>query len=137
MSIYVFLIDQVLKWKLHDTSHQIIPGFMEIIGEKNYGIAFSLPIPVLMSIIVTFILIFGMIYFVKKSFDLRNKWSVVLVGLVLGGAAGNLFDRILHGYVIDYLSIWKWPVFNFADLCIVVGAVTIAIKFDILLHEKK
>ena len=54
----------------------------------------------------------------------------VIFGLVAGGALGNLFDRVMHGYVIDYIAIWKWPVFNLADAAIFVGAVLLVIFYD-------
>jgi len=60
--------------------------------------------------------------------------SVILVWglmLILGGAAGNLVDRLVHGYVIDFIDIyyhaWHWPAFNVADSAITVGAVLLAL----------
>jgi len=51
--------------------------------------------------------------------------------LILGGAAGNLTDRLLHGYVIDFVDVyyraWHWPAFNVADSAITVGAVLLAL----------
>lgn len=57
----------------------------------------------------------------------RNQWWMGLgLSLVLGGAIGNLYDRLVHGYVVDYLSFhyggWYFPAFNLADVCITVGA---------------
>ncbi|MCV6589463.1 MAG: signal peptidase II [Marinobacterium sp.] len=57
----------------------------------------------------------------------RNQWWLGLgLSLVLGGALGNLYDRLVHGYVVDYLSFhyggWYFPAFNLADVCITVGA---------------
>ena len=57
----------------------------------------------------------------------RNQWWLGLgLSMVLGGAIGNLYDRLVHGYVVDYLSFhyagWYFPAFNLADVCITVGA---------------
>lgn len=57
----------------------------------------------------------------------RNRGFVVNLayGLIIGGALSNLFDRIVYGYVIDYLDFRVWPVFNVSDACITVGVVLI------------
>ena len=52
----------------------------------------------------------------------------VPLGFILGGAAGNLIDRIRMGYVVDYVSIGPWPTFNLADIAIAVGAVLIVLR---------
>ena len=57
----------------------------------------------------------------------RPGWGTTLwLGLILGGAAGNLIDRIRLGAVVDFLDFRVWPVFNVADACITIGAVGIA-----------
>lgn len=59
----------------------------------------------------------------------REKMETFLIkfayGLVLGGALSNFLDRILYGYVIDYIDIRIWPVFNLSDLCISTGVALI------------
>lgn len=55
---------------------------------------------------------------------IENIWIRFSLGLQLGGALGNLLDRIVHGYVVDFVDIGFWPIFNLADLSIV-GGVTI------------
>ncbi len=54
------------------------------------------------------------------------RWPLVCMGLILGGAVGNLIDRIRLGAVIDFLDFRVWPVFNLADSCITVGAAAMA-----------
>ncbi|MDR7393429.1 MAG: signal peptidase II, partial [Armatimonadota bacterium] len=49
------------------------------------------------------------------------------MGMVLGGAAGNLVDRVRYGYVVDFVQLPYWPIFNVADACIVVGGVLLAL----------
>ena len=58
--------------------------------------------------------------------------SFVALGLIVGGALGNLIDRIFRGPVVDYIEIWFWPVFNVADLAIVAGVIMMII-FTLLL----
>ena len=58
---------------------------------------------------------------------LSERWMAVTLSLILGGAIGNLFDRISYGYVIDFIDVyyqaWHWPVFNIADCAIFIGVV--------------
>ena len=60
-----------------------------------------------------------------------NKYEIIGYSLLLSGAIGNLIDRIIYGYVIDYLDFrilgYNYPIFNFADMCIVIGLVLIII----------
>jgi signal peptidase II len=59
------------------------------------------------------------------------KWEVISLALILGGAVGNVIDRVLHGYVIDFIDVYygsyHWPAFNIADSAICVGAVMLII----------
>lgn len=60
-----------------------------------------------------------------RRLETTEKWMAVTISLVLGGAAGNLYDRISYGYVIDFIDVYyetyHWPIFNFADSAISVG----------------
>jgi signal peptidase II len=62
-----------------------------------------------------------------KKLHRSQRWEAIAWALVLGGALGNLIDRILYGYVIDFLDVyvgdWHWPAFNVADSAITVGVV--------------
>ncbi len=58
-----------------------------------------------------------------------GKWVPVCLGLILGGAVGNLIDRLRFGSVVDFLDFRVWPVFNLADSCITVGAALLAVSF--------
>lgn len=63
--------------------------------------------------------------------DSRRAWLAAALALVLGGALGNLFDRVVLGYVIDFIDLyyqkWHWPAFNVADSAITVGAILLVI----------
>ena len=60
-----------------------------------------------------------------------DLWLAIALSLILGGAVGNLIDRVLHGHVIDFIEVyykrWYWPAFNLADSAITVGAVLLVI----------
>ncbi|MFQ5680729.1 MAG: signal peptidase II [Candidatus Omnitrophota bacterium] len=90
---------------------------------KNYGIAFGLFPgfgPVFIAVAIIFVLlVFRQLWSHKEM--LRGR-EVLGLYLVLGGALGNLVDRLRFGYVVDFLDFRVWPVFNVADTCISVGA---------------
>lgn len=62
---------------------------------------------------------------------LQDHWVGTALALILGGAVGNLIDRMWHGYVIDFIDVyygtWHWPAFNIADSAITIGAVLLVI----------
>lgn len=129
----VFAADQVLKAVFKEINEEILSDFFELTYKENTGIIFGLDVPLIFSIIFSIALLAAGIILVNKYFDLSGFLARFSAGLVLGGAIGNLFDRFIHGYVIDYISISVWPVFNFADIAIFIGAVVIFVKFDKLL----
>jgi signal peptidase II len=82
-----------------------------------------------MTIVVTLLAVGVIIFIVRTSRRLHSAAWAVTLGLLLGGAAGNLSDRLLRspgvfrGEVVDWLQLPHWPVFNVADSCIVCGGV--------------
>lgn len=74
-----------------------------------------------------------------KRMPRSNRWQGIALAFVLGGALGNLIDRIAHSFVIDFIQLhyqdWYWPAFNVADSAICIGAVMLAI--DMLFGKKK
>jgi signal peptidase II len=75
--------------------------------------------------IIAVLVIVGIVIFYDKL-PTGNIWIRVSLGLQLGGAMGNLVDRILRGYVVDFVDIGFWPIFNIADLSIVLGVAILA-----------
>jgi signal peptidase II len=104
---------------------QIIPGFFSLTHTENTGAAFSLFAD---SIVVSILL--------WKNHDAHVATGVGL-SLIMGGAMGNLWDRVMRGRVVDfllfYLKRYQWPVFNLADSAIVVGAGLLVL--EILFHK--
>lgn len=78
----------------------------------------------LLFMIIMIILIFIIIYFYKSE---RRYW--LGFDFILAGAFGNLFDRFCYGYVIDFIDLKYWPVFNLADVFIVVGVVIVLLIY--------
>jgi len=88
---------------------------------KNQGIVF-----IIIPVIAVLLLIFN-IYYYRNNKDLSRTY-IIGFSLILGGAIGNLFDRISFGYVIDFIDFRFWPVFNVADSAITIGAIIIGVK---------
>jgi signal peptidase II len=99
--------------------------------QRNPGAAFSLftKVPVLFTIFAAAIVV----VILARLSHVRDRVTAVALGLVLGGALGNLGDRVfrapgpLRGHVVDFVDLRVWPVFNVADACIVSGALLLLI----------
>lgn len=106
---------------------------------KNTGAAFGLfrGQAVIFILISAAAIIFVGFYFIKKRkimpLSPLEKSFLTGLALILGGAAGNLIDRLRFGYVIDFIDLRFWPVFNVADSCITIGAV---ILFFVIIRSK-
>lgn len=132
----VFALDRVTKWLVEtrvsgSDVYRVIPGFFEIIHSENRGVAFGLfndstfewrtALLVLVSSVA--VIAVSVILWNAHRLDRLSMWSLALV---LGGSAGNVFDRIVSGRVTDFLQVylgaWPWPTFNVADSAIVTGS---------------
>lgn len=137
MAVVVLLLDRATKWlveqriELHDTI-QVIPNFFRLTHVQNRGAAFGLFAESPSEWKVAVLVIFSLVALVVVSALLwRNSHTLTMTGaalaLILGGAIGNLWDRLLSGHVVDFLDFYvdshHWPAFNVADSAIVIGAV--------------
>jgi signal peptidase II len=135
-AVVVYALDRVTKlWVEAALASrapiEIVPGVLSFNYTTNSGGAFGLGrsapwlfagATVLVSVVI-----------VSVSFRLDRRPLALALGLILGGALGNLTDRILNGpglsgYVIDFIDLQVWPVFNLADASIVVGAILLALS---------
>ena len=126
-------IDLLLKYLVSTylTTVNIIDNFFSLTYVLNDGAAFSLfASRIYLLILIAIICLFFIIYELKNNLDDR----VLSIGysLVLAGLLGNFLDRLIDGYIIDYLSFkilgYNYPVFNLADILIVVGIIIVIIK---------
>src|ERR1700690_664300 len=85
-------------------------------------------------LILAFLILCALLYGARGLSERGGFWGALGVALVLGGAVGNLMDRIHYGQVIDFLDFRVWPVFNIADSAITVG--TISIMVGLLLRDR-
>ena len=127
-SLIIFIIDQVFKLIVGfgidlNTSFVVIKDFFNISNVHNYGAAFSILYGNrVFLVLVSLFALFFIYYFLIKNKDL-SKIDVSIYSLLIGGILGNLFDRIVFGYVVDFFDFrifgYDFPVFNVADICIV------------------
>jgi signal peptidase II len=135
LSALVIIFDQLTKWlmsnwlDLYETV-AVVPYFNLTLAH-NYGAAFSFLASAggwqrwfftLLAVVVSIVLIVWM-----KRLKAQARLEAISLALILGGAIGNVIDRVVHGYVIDFLDVYvgsyHWPAFNIADSAICVGAV--------------
>jgi len=109
----------------------VIKNFFYFTLVHNTGIAFGLFkdcgfVFIIIPLVLTALLIYN-IYYYRNSEQLSRVY-IVAFSLILGGAIGNLWDRIALGYVVDFIDFRIWPVFNIADSAITIGAAIILLK---------
>ena len=120
------LLDQFSKFVIlrklsFGQSIPVIPPFFHITLIENTGIAFGLFKGNSGFWVGAGLLILVWIYRLLEKRQIQGYWAFIGLGLISGGALGNLIDRLRYGYVVDFLDFRVWPVFNVADICISVG----------------
>lgn len=112
-------------------------GFFRLAHTTNTGAAFgifhgqNLPLAIIAATGIVLILLYVFVFYQRYPV-LGSNWSWAALGLILGGTAGNLIDRIVQGYVTDFISVGPWPNFNIADSSTVVGVIILAITLLLL-----
>ena len=132
LAALIAVADQIVKEVVRSTmdmgeAHTLIAGLLDLRRVRNEGIAFgffpgnTVVVGILTVVALTAITV-AMLRLVR-----RNTYAAVGGGLLLGGAAGNLFDRLVHGGVTDYIDFRWFPAFNVADNGITIGAVVLVL----------
>lgn len=131
----VIVVDQVTKAWIYDLLGGIEGNSIPLLGDwlmftfvKNTGVAFGMFQDFPYVFTITSILIsIGALYFYRTQLPNHNPLVQLTVGAIIGGAIGNIIDRIRIGYVIDFVHVSWFPgIFNVADACISVGVVILA-----------
>lgn len=153
IALIVFVLDRTTKmWiearvSVYDTI-AVIPDVFNIVYTRNRGAAFGIlstaPEAVRLTVLIGFAgvvlgLIGWMLWQATKPGALGTIYNRLALSLVLGGAVGNLWDRVFQGSVTDFLQVfigsYEWPSFNVADSAISVGATLMAI--DLIFYSRK
>lgn len=115
LSIFLVITDQLSKYWVVETNYFI----------KNDGIAFGLDLPMPVILTANIVLLAYVSYLFYEEFNLKSKISQVALAMIIGGGIGNLIDRLMQGYVVDFIFLWSYPAFNLADVYIAFGVLLI------------
>jgi len=139
----IVIIDQVSKWLVVKnipyggiwSPWEWLTPFARIVHWSNTGVAFGMlqgmnPVFIGLAIVVS-----GMIVYYYQKLEKQDGLLKLALMLELGGAIGNLVDRIRYGHVIDFVSVGNFPVWNVADACITVGVIILLI--GVWMQEKR
>jgi signal peptidase II len=130
--VLVCAVDQAVKFYIQANltpyqSINLFQGWFSITHVLNYGAAFG--IMQSQTVILTAVALGSFVYVWLKRREIRrySLWFQIGIAIALGGALGNCIDRLRQGYVVDFIDIHLWPVFNIADIAIIggVGAIII------------
>lgn len=143
LGLFVIAADQISKvmaviYLMNKKPIVIWDNLLELHFVKNYGAAFGiLQNQRWFFIVVTTLVLIGMSGYMIKNRKTITKVAEVAIGFLIGGAVGNLIDRIRLGYVVDFIKVdlgrlYDFPVFNIADIFIVIGTglLIVVILFD-------
>lgn len=144
--LVVLIADQITKWWILEIVMRPprvieVTSFFNLVLTWNRGVSFGLfntdspwnqwTLSALALVIVTILLVW--------LWRAETRWLSIALGLVIGGALGNVVDRVRFGAVVDFLDVhaagWHWPAFNVADSAICVGAVLLVL--DSLFNQGK
>ena len=131
----VVVLDQITKAlvinafgpSVDGKSKTIIPKVLEFRHDENTGAAFSLFQGRSTTLLLIGLVVIGVLVFYYRALPQGNPLLRIVVGAVLGGAVGNIIDRVRLGHVTDWIHVSHYPTFNLADSCISVGMITLAI----------
>lgn len=134
--IILICIDQISKFLVvfnkDDLPKTIIKNFLNITYCENRGIAFGLASGyVQLFSIITLVIIVAILICVCINFRKLNTFLSVGIGLLISGGVGNLIDRLIRSYVVDFIDFGdfiNFPVFNIADIFVVIGVIVIGIS---------
>lgn len=141
LAVLILLLDRASKaavaaWMPWGGSESVLDGFFNLVHARNTGIAFSLfadAAPWFRDFVLPAfaILAVAVILAMFRKFEEIPGMSRLALALILAGAVGNLYDRLLYGYVTDFLDFYigsyHWPAFNVADSAITIGAVLLVV----------
>lgn len=132
----VLALDRLTKWVIESRvsaseTYRVIPGFFDIVNSQNRGVAFGIlndstsewRTTLLVIASIAAVIVVSAVVWNARRMDRLSLWGL---SLILGGAAGNVFDRMMWGRVTDFLLFYvgeyQWPAFNVADSAIVIGS---------------
>jgi signal peptidase II len=136
-ALIVVILDQISKQFFWVLGHNfdVIDGLLRITLVRNSGAAFGMLQGGRVFLIVSSVLASIFIIILAQRVPKEDLLKRVFLGMILGGAIGNLIDRIYPGHVIDFIDmgfgIHRWPVYNLADTAVTVGGILLIITYSL------
>ncbi len=129
--VAIVVSDQIIKafivdWLKPQGSVSIIGDLLRLTFVTNTGVAFGMLTGIPYVLIVPIVILIGVLVFYLVKTLGQSFLLTLALSLELGGALGNLIDRLRLGYVVDFVKVPYWPAFNLADSCVVIGAIGLA-----------
>ena len=139
LSIFIILFDQLTKFivekYLYFKQITVIDNILLLTYVQNRGGAWGIfnDIPLLFIFLIPVVVGF-LIYYGIKS---KTKLEILSVNMIIGGALGNYIDRLVRGYVVDFIDFRIWPVFNVADIFVVGGGILLVLSAILVKNNGK
>lgn len=122
----VIAADQLSKFLVYGNQAELIRGFLEINAVKNTGMGFGMMQGQNTIIIFLTLIFIGLVMYYYDRIP-KNKTLTIFTAMLLGGAIGNLIDRVFLGFVRDFIDFSFWPAFNIADASITIAGIALII----------
>lgn len=117
----VFCIDQISKhYFAHLPNKEILHGILATTQHQNYGLLANLAVPMPLILGLTSAVCLTLLFLYKKNSQPKRSFIFAL-GFILGGALGNMYDRLVHGFVFDWILLFSRSIINIADISIALG----------------
>ena len=139
LPIFIILFDQITKFivekYLYFKQISIIDNVLLFTYVQNRGGAWGIfnNIPLLFIVLVPIVIIGLFLYAIHS----KRKLEIVSIFMIIGGALGNYIDRLIRGYVVDFIDFRIWPVFNVADIFVVLGGILLIISAILVKKDGK
>jgi signal peptidase II len=133
LAIFALFLDQASKIYFNTILTQpisLLGDFFSLRIEHNVGMAFSLTLPYPLQLTLNLVFFAGLVVYLFRQLDLSKSLSQIILAILVAGALGNILDRLRLGYVVDFISIGSFPVFNLADSFITVSIFLLMLFYD-------
>ncbi len=132
LALAIWVLDRLLKiWVVKSlplwTSRPLLGNWLNLTHVRNTGAAFGLFSGKALPLAIVSIVLFVGLFLWRDLFSHLGIWGKLALALIAGGAFGNLYDRLVYGYVVDFIDFKVWPVFNLADCAVVIGAILLIV----------
>lgn len=119
----IFFLDLASKNSFFRESSEatLLPNLLSLTTHKNMGALANIPLPLFFILLISFLAFALLLILLRRALQQQKLWQIIFLSLVIGGALGNLFDRLTLGFVRDWLLLFERSAINLADASILIG----------------